>query len=114
MPKNSGRKNTNRGRSASPVFNKPLTKKPNTTQTTDSKLIVETPQIPTTPVLEQETSTMEVDPVEETSTKSLDKGKSLETVLPKSTTPKLTTSVDESFDASENILDTSTIGFETP
>src|SRR3954466_1381436 len=114
MPKNSGRKNTNRGRSASPVSNKLPTKKPNTTQTTDSELTVETLQVPTTSALEQETSTMEVDPIEETFTKSLDKGKGPETVLPKSNTPKPTANVDESFDASENVIDTSTIGFEAP
>ncbi|CAG8730020.1 1149_t:CDS:1, partial [Funneliformis caledonium] len=59
---------------------------------------------------------MEVDPVEEGSNNNLDKGKSIETIASTSeiTAPKLTTSIDESFDASENLLNTSTIGFDAP
>ncbi|CAG8659782.1 1815_t:CDS:1, partial [Funneliformis caledonium] len=74
---------------------------------------------PLTTVLPEETSTIEVDPIKESSSNNLDKGKSPEIISSTSTTSetialKPTISVDESFDASENILDTSTIGFDAP
>ncbi|CAG8681054.1 8114_t:CDS:2, partial [Funneliformis caledonium] len=58
-------------------------------------------------------------PVEESSSNNLDKEKTPEIIASTSTTsenavPKPTISVDESFDASENTLDTTIIGFDAP
>ncbi|CAG8736627.1 8178_t:CDS:1, partial [Funneliformis caledonium] len=68
-------------------------------------------------VLPEETSTIEIDPVKESSSNNLDKGKTPEIIASTPTAsetavPKLIISVDESFDASENTLDITTIGFD--
>ncbi|CAG8758704.1 11988_t:CDS:1, partial [Funneliformis caledonium] len=77
-------------------------------------LTIEHLNVPITPILLKDTNTMEVDPVKESLTNNLNKGKSLEIITSTSetTTLKLTMSIDKSFDASENILDTSTLSFE--
>ncbi|CAG8523925.1 10715_t:CDS:1, partial [Funneliformis caledonium] len=67
-------------------------------------------------ILLVETSSIEVDPLEESLSNNLDKEKSLVVITSTSTfettAPKLTVSIDESFDASENILNTLTISFD--
>ncbi|CAG8762744.1 11465_t:CDS:1, partial [Funneliformis caledonium] len=67
-------------------------------------------------VLPVETSSMEIDPLKESSSNNLDKKKGpvviTSTSTSETTAPKLTVSIDESFDTSENILNTSTIGFD--
>ncbi|CAG8699935.1 14435_t:CDS:1, partial [Funneliformis caledonium] len=64
-----------------------------------------------------ETSSIEVNLVKESSSNNLNKGKSPEIItstssISETTAPKPTVSIDESFNMSENILDTSTIGFD--
>ncbi|CAG8697310.1 6049_t:CDS:1, partial [Funneliformis caledonium] len=67
---------------------------------------------PITPILSKNTSTMKVDSVEKSSTNKLNKEKGPETFTSKITIQKITMSVNESFDVSKNLLDTSTLNFE--
>ena len=86
MPKKTERKNTNRGRSASPISDKLSKKKQNTLQTSDNDLSLTYVKEPLVTVLPAETNTMEVDLVEESSSNNLNKGKGPETLISTSTT----------------------------
>ncbi|CAG8683913.1 14818_t:CDS:1 [Funneliformis caledonium] len=98
MPKNTGRNNTNQ----------------NTTQTLDSEPTSELPVMFTKPIFIKDTNIIEIDPIMKSLTNNLNKEKGIESFITENITQKTTINVDESFDVSENILDTSVLDFDIP
>ncbi|CAG8605554.1 14693_t:CDS:2 [Funneliformis caledonium] len=95
MLRNTKKKNTNRDHFALLVNNKILTKKQNTTQTLDNKLISELLASFIEPILTKDTNTMEVDPIAESLTNNLDKEKGSETLTLENTIQKTIISINK-------------------